>query len=235
MTLSIIIPVRDENKVIKKTIINLNKHLSNKINLEILVIDDFSKDNTYNLVKSLNFDNVFIYKNKKKGIAHAIKIGIKKASKDYTCIYMSDESDSINDIKKYLKIMKMSNIDAVFGSRFIGGSRIKNYPKFKLFLNRIFNILVKLIFLSNYNDFTNAFKIYKTVLLKKIIINHSISFDIFLEIPLKFINNNYSFHILPISWTQRKKNLSKFKIKEVGSKYFKVLVYCFMEKIGLLK
>ena len=81
MTLSIIIPVRDENKVIKKTIINLNKHLSNKINLEILVIDDFSKDNTYNLVKSLNFDNVFIYKNKKKVLPMLLRLVLKKPAK----------------------------------------------------------------------------------------------------------------------------------------------------------
>ena len=89
----------------------------------------------------------------------AITQGIYKATGEAVCIMMSDLSDSIEDLEKYYSIVKNEDIDAVFGSRFIKGSKVIDYPKKKLILNRIFNIITKLLFISNYNDFTNAFKI----------------------------------------------------------------------------
>ena len=84
----------------------------------------------------------------------------------------------IDDFKKYYDIIKNQQIDAVFGSRFIQGSRIIDYPRKKLILNRIFNIITKLLFISDYNDFTNAFKIYKKSALLKTFPLVSESFNI---------------------------------------------------------
>ena len=55
-------------------------------------------------------------------------------------------------------------------------------------------------------------------------------FDIFLEIPLKIISRNYKYEVIPISWDGRKKGKSKFRIKELRSKYLFTLIYCFIEK-----
>jgi dolichol-phosphate mannosyltransferase len=60
-------------------------------------------------------------------------------------------------------------------------------------------------------------------------------FNIFLEIPLKIITRNFSYKIIPISWTGRKKGTSKFRIKELGSMYLFTLLYCLFEKILLRK
>ena len=59
------------------------------------------------------------------------------------------------------------------------------------------------------------------------------SFNIFLEIPLKIINRNYTYKIIPINWYGRKKGKAKFKINELRSKYLFTLIYCFFEKILL--
>ena len=101
----------------------------------------------------------------------------------------------------------------MFGSRFIKDSRVINYPKKKLIINRIFNFFVKLIFLNSYNDYTNAFKIYKSSVLKSLLPLVSESFNIFLEIPLKIISRKFSFKVIPISWVTRKKGETKFEIK----------------------
>ena len=61
------------------------------------------------------------------------------------------------------------------------------------------------------------------------------SFNVFLEIPLKLIARGYTYEVIPINWTDRKKGEAKFKIKELGSKYFFTLIYCFAEKILLIK
>ena len=176
-----------------------------------------------------------LYDNKKRGLGGAITEGINKAKGEVVCIMMCDLSDNIDDLKKYYNIIKDEQIDAVFGSRFIKGSKINYYPKKKLILNRIFNLATKLLFVSDYNDFTNAFKIYRRDALLKTFPLISESFNIFLELPLKIISRKMKYKIIPISWTTRIKGDSKFDIKELQSKYLFTLIYCFFEKILLKK
>ena len=228
--LSIIIPVRNESDSLNTIMDHYSKNL-NSLDYEVLIINDFSKDNTLekarNLFKSKNFK---ILDNKKKGLGGAINLGIEEANGSNIAIMMADQSDDINDLIKYNSLINESNYDAILGSRFLKGSKIINYPIQKLILNRIFNYIVGFVFWNSYNDYTNAFKIYKKKALKEIAPLISESFNIFLEIPLKIISRKYKYKIIPISWTGRTKGVSKFKIKELGSKYLFTLIYCFIEK-----
>ena len=217
MKLSIIIPVKNEEFLIQKIIFQLQNKLEN-LSYEIIFIDDFSTDNTV-----------------RKGLGGAITHGINNTDGEAVCIMMSDLSDSVEDLKKYFDIIKNEEVDAVFGSRFIQGSKITNYPKNKLILNRIFNIITKLLFFSDYNDFTNAFKIYKKTALLKTFPLVSESFNIFLELPLKIISRKMKYRIIPISWSNRKEGTSKFDIKELRAKYLFTLIYCLFEKLLLRK
>ena len=146
---------------------------------------------------------------------------------------MADLSDDINDVFKYFKTIDKNDFDAVFGTRFSSKSKIQKYPLFKFLLNRIFNNFVKLLFLNKYNDFTNAFKIYKRKTLIDIMPIVSEHFNVFLEMPLKIISRKYSYTIIPINWKNRKSGNSKFIIKELGSMYLFTLLYCLLEKILL--
>ena len=234
--LSIIIPLRNESsglESLRDCLINEIKNL----NCEIILINDFSNDNTYDIgMKIAQEDSNFkIFNNDNKGLGGAINLGITMSRGDYIAIMMADLSDDIEDLKNYYKIIREKNVDAVFGSRFIKGSVVKNYPKKKLILNRIFNSLVKFLFWSEYNDFTNAFKIYKKVSLEKCKPFVSENFNIFLELPLKIISRGFNFEIIPIKWTTRKIGQSKFKLNELGSKYLFTLLYCFLEKILIIK
>jgi len=236
MKLSIVIPVRNEEIVIKKIIDQLEYELKN-LPYEIIFINDFSTDDSPGLIKEIikTKEQISLYDNKKRGLGGAITEGINKAKGEAVCIMMCDLSDDIDDLKKYYNIIKDEQIDAVFGSRFIKGSKINYYPKKKLILNRIFNLATKLLFVSDYNDFTNAFKIYKKSALLKTFPLVSESFNIFLELPLKIISRKMKYKIIPISWTNRKKGSSKFNIKELKAKYLFTLIYCWLEKILLKK
>jgi len=237
LSISLIIPVHNEIEQLKFTIQKLKK-LKKKISqLEIIFIDDFSTDKSSQFIKSnsRNIKYIKVFKNKKKGIGSAIEEGIKKSKSDYVCIFMCDMSDDTKDLIKYYKMIKKNKKDAIFGSRFIKNSKVKNYPWFKLMLNRLSNNLIKFIFLSNYNDFTNAFKIYKKNTLLKLLPVVSENFNVFLELPLKIINRKYTYSIIPINWCGRKYGKSKFKIKEISSMYIFTLFYCLLEKILLNK
>ena len=236
MKLSIVIPVRNEETVIKKIIDQLEYELKN-LPYEIIFINDFSTDDSPRLIKEIikTKEQISLYDNKKRGLGGAITEGINKAKGEAVCIMMCDLSDDIDDLKKYYNIIKNEQVDAVFGSRFIKGSKINYYPKKKLILNRIFNLATKLLFVSDYNDFTNAFKIYRRDALLKTFPLVSESFNIFLELPLKIISRKMKYKIIPISWTNRKEGTSKFNIVELRAKYLFTLTYCLLEKILLKK
>ena len=216
--LSIIVPVRNETNIIHEVFDYFSTNLKN-INYEVLIINDFSDDDTLEKSKSLatKYANFKVLNNKKKGLGGAINLGIREASGDNISIMMADLSDDINDLIKYNELMTQNNFNAILGSRFMKDSKVKEYPVQKLILNR-------------YNDYTNAFKIYKRTALMEIMPLISESFNIFLEIPLKIISRNYNYKIVSINWMGRKKGESKFKIKELGSKYLFTLIYCFIEK-----
>ena len=229
--LSIIVPVGNESDMLKDVFNHFTSKLTN-FNYEVLIINDFSEDDTLSKAKSLIIDNqqFKIFNNTKKGLGGAINLGIREAKGNYVTIMMADQSDDINDLINYNKIMATNSYDAVLGSRFLDTSKVTDYPLQKLILNRIFNFFVSLIFWNRYNDYTNAFKIYKKSVLLEIMPLISESFNIFLEIPLKIISRNYTYKIVSINWMGRKKGISKFRIKELGAKYLFTLIYCFIEK-----
>lgn len=236
MQFSIIIPARNEQESIKYCVETLLKSLKGN-EFEIVIINDFSTDQTESILKkcSETFNNVKYFNNVSKGLGRAINLGIDKAEGKYICIIMSDLSDDVGDVKKYFKIISSENYDAVFGSRFLKESKVHGYPKKKLILNRVANYLIKILFFSDYNDFTNAFKIYRKDVLIKTKPLISESFNIFLEMPLKIVSRKFSYKIIPINWNDRKKGESKFIFNELKSKYLFTLLYCFLEKILLKK
>ena len=229
--LSIIVPVRNESENLNEIFHYFLKNLKD-LKFEVLIINDFSEDDTFLKAEQLSkeFNEFKVINNDKKGLGGAINLGIKSSSGSNIAIMMADQSDSIDDLKKYNSILNSQNFDAVLGSRFLKDSKITDYPMGKLILNRIFNKFVSLIFWNKFNDYTNAFKIYKKKILLEIMPLISEDFNIFLEIPLKIISRNYKYEVIPISWDGRKKGKSKFRIKELRSKYLFTLIYCFIEK-----
>tara|TARA_B100000780_G_C21052331_1_gene422647 strand:+ start:186 stop:902 length:717 start_codon:yes stop_codon:yes gene_type:complete len=238
MSISVIIPAKNEEAIILKTLQKFEESWIVDVEHEILIINDNSSDKTTELVNKKNFEKlkIVLINNPKIGLGSAITCGIDRSSKEFISIYMADMSDSLDDLKIYYEKIKNNKLlDAIFGSRFVKDSKITNYPKVKLFLNRLANNLIKIIFFSKYNDFTNAFKIYKRTTLLKLYPLVSENFNIFLELPLKIECRNFKYEIIPIEWSGRRLGESKFKLKEIGSKYIFTMLYCLLEKILLKK
>ena len=236
--LNIIIPLRDEENQIKLTIDLLNKELKNfKKNFIITLIDDHSRDGTWNLLEKIKQENnkIEIFKNEYlPGYGNAVRFGIEKNKSDAVVFFMGDCSDNPKDIISYVDYLDQG-FDCVFGSRFIKNSVVEDYPLLKLILNRIANNFIRLLFLIKYNDVTNAFKAYRKDLLvdfKPIVSNH---FNIKAELALKAISRGHKYKVIPISWSNRKKNISKFKIKEMQNRYIFTILYVWIEKMLLQK
>ena len=236
--LTIIIPLRDENKQAEITVNLLIKETKNfDKKITITLIDDHSKDDTWELLKNLKnkYNNVESHKNQySPGYGNAVRVGIEKNECDAVVFFMGDCSDNPVEIKTYIEYLDQG-YDCVFGSRFIKNSKVIDYPFLKLVLNRLANNFIRLLFLIKYNDITNAFKAYKKELLidfKPIVSNH---FNINAELALKAISRGYKYKVVPISWFNRKKNISKFKITEMQNRYIFTVLYVWFEKILLQK
>lgn len=234
MKLSVVIPAYNEQESITETLqsIYAKLHAANIPN-EILVVNDNSKDGTLQVLEALSKEipTLVYYTNPgPNGFGLAIRYGLERFTGDCVALMMADLSDSPDDLVAFYNKMVDGNYDCVFGSRFIRGGKIYDYPKHKLILNRVVNNAARIIFRIPYNDFTNAFKLYKKETIKGLSPLLSPHFNLTLELSLKSVVRGYSFTVLPNSWTNRKFGESNLKIKEMGSRYFFIFLYCFIEK-----
>jgi dolichol-phosphate mannosyltransferase len=233
MKLSIVIPAYNEEGSIQSCIETIYSELKpHNIHLEILVVNDNSKDGTEKILKAMQtkIPELNCIKNLgPNGFGYAVRTGLENFSGDCVAIMMADMSDSPKDLLRFYNKM-LEGYDCVFGSRFIKGGRTYNYPKTKLVINRIANGIVQLCFGIRYNDTTNAFKLYKKETIQGLRPFLAPHFNLTLELPLKAIVRGYSYTVLPNSWTNRKAGKSNLKIKEMGSRYFFILLYCLIER-----
>ena len=234
MKLSVVIPAYNEALSIGETITQLHDALEKEgIAFELLVVNDNSKDNTLEVLEKIqsHFPKLrFVTNAGPNGFGYAVRYGLERFSGDCVAIVMADLSDSPEDLIAFYRAMEKGGYDCVFGSRFIKGGKVIDYPFLKKIINRIANTIVRLVMWINYNDTTNAFKLYKRETidgLKPFLAPH---FNLTLELPLKAIVRGYSYTILPNSWTNRKHGESKLKIREMGSRYLFILLYCLIEK-----
>jgi dolichol-phosphate mannosyltransferase len=163
------------------------------------------------------------------GFGRAVICGLDRSRGDAVVIMMADASDAPADAVNYWRLLNRG-YDCVFGSRFVRGGRVTDYPRLKLWVNRLANLLVRIGFAIPLNDTTNAFKAYRRSVIdgcRPFLAPH---FNLTVEIPLKAIVRGFSYTIVPISWENRKYGEPKLKIKEMGSRYFFICAYVWLEK-----
>ena len=232
MKFSVVIPAYNEEEVILTTLEDLISKLEGAFDYEILIIDDHCSDKTIEIVEALAKKNerIRVVSNQKKGgFGMAVRCGLDNFAGDAVVIYMADASDSPEDLISYFSAIE-NGAECVFGSRFIKGSKVVDYPKHKFLLNRFVNFMIKLLFRHRYNDTTNAFKCYRREVIEGCRPFISRHFNLTIELPLKAFIRGYKFEVIPIRWTNRAAGVSKLKLKEMGSRYFFMLVYCLMER-----
>ena len=231
--LSVVIPARDEEGCIASTVEHLHLELRlNRIAHEIVVVDDGSTDRTAAAVTALGerIPEAHLVKNgPPHGFGRAIARGLQKMSGDAVVIMMADESDDCRDVVRYWNALN-EGCDAVFGSRFMKGGGVIDYPWLKLRLNRMANLFIRVLFGISLNDTTNAFKAYRRTVIDGCQPLLSAHFNLTVELPLKAIIRGYSWTVLPITWRNRRTGLAKLKIHEMGSRYLFICLYLWLEK-----
>lgn len=232
-SLTVLIPAHDEGPGILSTIFAVDGALRGAgIPHEILVVLDHCTDDTALHLERSRRDVQTLrttVNTLPAGYGFAVRHGLDAMRGDAVVIVMADGSDDPRDIVQYYRKLE-EGYDAAFGSRFIAGASVRGYPRGKLWLNRLGNLVIRVLFRLAYNDMTNAFKCFRRDTiegLRPFLSNH---FNMTVELPLKTIVRGYSWAVVPTNWYGRETGESKFRIKEMGSRYFFIILYCLIEK-----
>ena len=231
--LSVVIPARDEAGCIAATIEHLHLELRlHGIPHEIVVVDDGSRDQTWPILES-TAERIPALRPVKNlgphGFGRAIQKGLASMTGDAVVIMMADESDDCRDVVRYWNVLN-EGYDCVFGSRFMKRGGTIDYPWIKWVLNRFANFFIRCLFGIRLNDTTNAFKAYRREVIGGCMPILSPHFNITVELPLKAIVRGYSWTVIPITWRNRRTGVAKLKIREMGSRYFFIVAYVWLEK-----
>ncbi len=234
--LSVVMPAHNEADGLTPTVTAIADRLrAEHIPFEVVVVDDHSTDDTADVLAALAdaYPEVRRVENPRSGgFGHAVLAGLDAFAGDAVCIVMADASDDPADIVTYYRTLtRGEGYDCVFGSRFMRGSRVVDYPWHKLLLNRLANLFIRVLFGLRLNDTTNAFKCYRRHVIQGCAPLLSKHFNLTVELPLKAIVRGYSYAVVPINWYNRTTGVSKLKIKEMGSRYLFIVLYVWLEKV----
>jgi dolichol-phosphate mannosyltransferase len=232
LKLSVVIPAYNEEGTVAETVNEIASTLAaEKIEHEVIVVDDSSTDGTAAVVESIAAEHPQVrclpspYEN---GFGFAVRAGLETFEGDAVAIVMADGSDSPRDLVSYQRLLE-EGYECAFGSRFVHGSKVSDYPRSKLIMNRIVNWGIRALFRHGYNDTTNAFKAYRREVIENVQPFLSHHFNLTVELPLKAVVRGYSYGIVPISWANRKAGVSKLRLNEMGSRYLFIVLYVFLE------
>jgi dolichol-phosphate mannosyltransferase len=231
--LSVVIPAHDEAAMIEPTLRALQQQLvAEALDYEILVVDDGSTDGTAGVVARVGAGDprVSCMRNDgPRGFGRAVRMGLDAFTGDAVVIVMADGSDDPRDVILYYRVLE-AGYDCAFGSRFMPGAVVRDYPRLKRLINRAVNTAVRAVFRHGYNDTTNAFKAYRREVIEQLQPLISPHFNLTVEMPLKAVTRGFSYAIVPTSWTNRAAGDSKLQLTEMGSRYLFIVLYVFLEQ-----
>lgn len=234
MRLSVVLPAQNEEGAVAATVEGITTTLDGAgIDYEVIVVNDDSEDSTEAVVAAIGAKNprVRVHKSHyERGFGNAIRAGLDVFEGDAVAIVMADASDDPRDLLRYHQLLE-EGWDCAFGSRFMPGAEVRDYPPLKMFINRLANQFIRVLFRHRYNDTTNAFKAYRREVIETVQPLLSKHFNLTVELPLKAVVRGHNFAVVPTSWTNRTSGEAKLKMKEMGSRYLFIVLYVWLEKV----
>jgi dolichol-phosphate mannosyltransferase len=232
MKLSVVMPAQNEEGSVGATVEGVAAVLEREgLDYEVVVVNDDSDDSTEEVVAALGERNPRIRVHRshnERGFGNAIRAGLDVYAGDAVAIVMADASDNPEDLVRYHQLLE-EGYDCAFGSRFVAGAKVYDYPRVKYVVNRLANQFIRILFRHRYNDTTNAFKAYRREVIETIQPLLSKHFNLTVEMPLKAIVRGHTYAVIPTNWTNRTSGVAKLAMKEMGSRYLFIVLYVWLE------
>lgn len=230
--LGIIVPVYNEGENIEATLLAIKQKV--RTPHTIYIVYDFDEDNTLPVVKKLQRQAlpITLLKNPVRGVAYAIKTGLRKATNDCLLVTMADLSDDYSAVDPMCDLM-LQGFDLVCGSRYMKGGKQIGGPFFKKLLSRTAGVSLRYLTSMPVHDVTNSFKLYRKSMLDKIDIQSENGFEIGMEIVVKAHFSGFKVAEVPCTWTDRRAGQSRFRIFEWMPKYLRWYFYALKKNFNI--
>jgi dolichol-phosphate mannosyltransferase len=231
--LSVCIPAHNEEENIGRTIDAIEAEMQRSgVPFEFVIANDNSSDGTERVIRERMARGTpvrLVTRRPPGGFGRAVRACLEHFHGDIVVVVMADSSDDPKDIVRYYEKIQ-EGFDAVFGSRFMKGGIVNDYPRIKLIANRLGNWMIQLLFWTRFNDLTNAFKAYRADAIRSLLPLLSSHFNLTIEISLGLLNRGFRVEQIPICWYGRTWGSAKFNIRTLGRRYLATLMKAWAER-----
>lgn len=223
---SIVIPAYNEEDNIRSLVDQIIKLKENKkLNCEIIIVDDNSKDNTGKIAdefsKKFNFIRVIHRRKGNNGMGFALLEGTDMAKGSLVLWIMGDKSDDLDTIPGMIEKMR-EGYDMVLASRYMHGGSRGDLGIDKAILGKTYSFLCRLLFGIRVHDITNAFRCFRKIIIREINLESG-DFAISPEFSIKAYLHGYRLGEVPTRYHNRVAGRTKFNLFRMGIKYLKLL------------
>jgi glycosyltransferase involved in cell wall biosynthesis len=200
-TLSIIVPVYNEEKTVLPLLEKVRKVRLMGLKKQIIVVDDGSTDGTLALLKRKRIPGVqILHYEKNKGKGAAIRTGIPHTTGDYVIIQDADLEYDPADYEKLLIPLLNGSADVVYGSRFMGVHRV--FLFWHYVGNRFLSLVTTVLYNAILTDMETCYKVWKGEIIRGLTL-HSNRFEFEPEVTAKVLKKGYKVFEVPISYHGR--------------------------------
>jgi glycosyltransferase involved in cell wall biosynthesis len=222
--------VYNEGANIEATLLDIEEKVH--IPHRIYIVYDFDEDNTLPVAKKMREKGlpIDLLKNPVRGVANAIKTGLRKVPNDYLLVTMADLSDDYSVVDRMYQLMS-DGYDIICGSRYMKGGKQIGGPVFKKLLSRTAGVSLKYLAGLPTHDATNSFKLYRKSMIDNIDIQSENGFEVGMEIVVKAHFSGYKVAEVPCVWTDRTAGASRFRIFKWIPKYLKLYFYALKKRL----
>jgi glycosyltransferase involved in cell wall biosynthesis len=206
MKLSILIPVYNERTVIEQSLAQvLAAPLPERMDRELIVVDDCSKDGTFDVLTRLAsaHGEIRLFRHAvNQGKGAAVRTAVEKATGDFALIQDADLEYDPSEYSKLLRPLLDGRADIVFGSRYLAGEQSRVLPFWHSMINKILTLVSNMFCNLNLTDMETCYKVFRTDLLKSIPIRSN-RFGFEPEITMKCAKRKFRIYEVPISYHGR--------------------------------
>lgn len=227
MKLTVVVPCYNESKTIQNL---LSRVMEQPVPIyEIVVVDDCSKDDSVEIVESIQDARIKIFQHEKnQGKGAALRTGFKQATGDIILIQDADLEYDPNEYAKLIRPLQEGRADVVYGSRFIGGAEHRVVRFWHMLGNKFLTLISNMMSNLNLTDMETCYKVFKADIIKQIEIEED-RFGFEPEVTAKLARMQCSIYEVGITYHGR----SYDEGKKIGWKDGVRAIYCIL-KFNLL-